>query len=251
MDFQVVSDMHLDMRQSLSDVALPKRKAPILSIAGDLASGVDPQFGEMLQAVAEPFDAVLFVPGNHEHYGGNMSPQKMDERIEQICSRLPNVIFLNKRRIDIRGVAYIGATLWTNCPNDDSLLNDFGHIDGGRFTPQRENAIHREHRDWIRKAVKQAKKDDCFGAVVITHHAPDMALSTGVQASRAGALKPFYFASDMADLARDPFIQVWHSGHTHEAYKMRREPGGTLYVSNAMGYQYEKTGYSTCAAVRI
>ena len=53
----------------------------------------------------------------------------------------------------------------------------------------------------------------------------------------------------MTDLAHDPFIQVWVHGHTHESYRLQIDPGGTIFASNALGYEREDTGYSKNQAV--
>jgi len=252
MDFQIASDLHLDTRGGIDadESVLPKRNAPILILAGDLASASDPDYPEMLAKVAEPFDAVLYIPGNHEYYDSNTTVARMDERIEEICYSIGNVIYMNKRRIDINGFAYIGATLWTNCPNDPTPLNDFSHIDNGRFTPAEENRMHREHRDYIKKAVNYAKRDGLYGAVVMSHHAPDRALERDVL-SRPERLFPYYFASDMSGVVHDPFINVWVHGHTHESYRMEIDRDGTIFASNALGYENEITGYTNDAVLRI
>jgi predicted phosphohydrolase len=252
MDFQVVSDLHLDTRGGFDapDHAFPQRKAPILVLAGDLASAMDPDYEDMLAKVAEPFDMVLYVPGNHEYYGSEVSVERMDERIEEICYSVGNVVYLNKRRVDIKGISYIGATLWTNCPNDSSPMNDFSHINNGDFTPAQENRIHREHRDWLKGAIKQSKRDRCAGAVVITHHAPDTRLQRGT-VSRPPEIFPYYFASDMRDLTTDSYVQVWVHGHTHESYRWQMQPHGTIFASNALGYERENTGFSDDAILRI
>lgn len=248
MNFQIASDLHLEFRSGVSI----RRNAPLLVLAGDICPAAEPFFTHAISAVAEPFDAVMYVPGNHEYYGFGSSPAAVDAHIERLCySQLRNVIFMNKRRVDIGGFAYIGATLWTNCPSDESKLNDFGYIDSGDFSPARMNALHREHRDWIKSAIKQSKRDGMTGAVVITHHAPDKMLAkyaTDNPRSK-GDISSFYYANDMADVTRDPFVQVFVHGHTHEAYRMQPKANAPIYVSNALGYPEERTGYSNGGAV--
>ena len=250
MNFQIASDLHFDTRDGLYSTEYPVRKAPLLILAGDVASAMDPDYQDMLERVAEPFDMVLYVPGNHEYYGSNISVERMDERIEEICYSVGNIVYLNKRRINIRGMAYIGATLWTNCPNEAKYMNDFSHINSGRFTPATENRLHREHKQWLGDAIRSAKRDGCVGAVVVTHHAPDRALELDTH-SRDPVLFPWYYSSDMGNLTHDPFVQVWVHGHTHEAYRMQIDEGGTIFASNALGYQREDTGYSTQAVLRL
>jgi predicted MPP superfamily phosphohydrolase len=252
MNFQIASDLHLDTRGGLNapDSAFPVRRAPVLLLAGDVCSATDPDYFEILSKVAKPFDAVMYIPGNHEYYGSDVDPQQLDKEIERVCYDVGNVVYLNKRRVNLRNIAYIGATLWTNCPNDPTPMNDFRHINRGKFTPAEENWLHRDYRDWIKKAVNSAKREGCYGAVVMTHHAPDRALEYGTT-SRDPYVFPYYFASDMSDIVHDPFIQVWVHGHTHESYRLQLDDGGPIFASNALGYEGEHTGYSNQAVLRI
>ena len=255
MNFQIASDLHIDMKGGLSapDYAYPTRNAPILILAGDVCSAADPDFQDILARVAEPFKLVFYIPGNHEYYGCNRSIQAVDSMIEKMCFEIGNVVYLNKRRVDIRGIAFIGATLWANCPNDDSLMNDFSQIDGGRFSPREEQRIHKEHKEWLNKAVKKARSDGCIGAVVMTHHAPTDELADLVKMrNRTAEYVPFYYARDLgADLVHNDFVQVWIHGHTHASYRAQIDDAGTIFASNALGYDNESTGYTERAVLRI
>lgn len=247
MIFQIASDLHLDTRGGLNapESAYPKPGAEILLLAGDLCQVNDPNYIDMLAKVCKPFKLVLYVAGNHEYYG-NIPMNKIDEEIERCCQKVGNVIYMNNKRVDIDKLAFIGTTMWTNCPNDSSLMNDFVQLttrSGEPFSPMEENRLHTKDKNWVAKAITQAKDDNMSGAVVITHHAPLQGLPHGEHVSGPDYV-PFYFSSDLNDLFFDNFIGCWAHGHTHETYMHRLSSGGdTLFVTNALGYDDENPKY--------
>lgn len=256
MNFQIASDLHIDTKGGLHapDYTYPSRTAPILVLAGDVCSASDPDYESILQRVAAPFKLVFYVPGNHEYYGsGSRSVAQVDSMIEKACFSIGNIVYLNKRRVDIRGIAYIGATLWTNCPTGDtSLMNDFNQIQDGRFGPRDENKLHKEHREWLKKTLKSAKRDGCVGAVVVSHHAPVGELADlSVRSERSTNFFPYYYATDMGNIPHDPFVQVWVHGHTHVSYRVQLDEAGTIFATNALGYDGERTGYTDRAVLKI
>lgn len=250
MDFQVASDLHIETHGGLNapQSCYPVRSAPILALCGDVYPFSRPEYPEILRRVAEPFDMVMYVPGNHEYYGTSINS---DRGIENTCFSVGNVVYMNKRSINIRGMQFIGATMWVNNPTDPPaalVMNDYSTIDG--MTPKRSNSLHKDHKGFLTRAVNQAKKDGRVGAVVMTHHAPDDRLAFDIS-SRPPSTFPFYFATDMKSLTSDSFIKVWCHGHTHESYRTRLDPMGPIFASNALGYPSENTGYNRHAVFRI
>lgn len=250
MDFQIASDLHIETHGGLnaSPSCYPVRVAAVLVLCGDMYPFSRPEYPEILRRVAEPFDMVMYVPGNHEYYDGSI---EMDPQIEKACFAAGNVLYMNKRSININGMQFIGATLWTDNPTDSSgeqIMNDYSLIK--KFTPKQSNSIHKEHREYIIKAVNQAKKDKRLGAVIMSHHVPDDRLAFDIT-SRPPATFPFYFSTDMKSVTSDPFVKVWCHGHTHESYRTRFEGKGTIFASNALGYPGENTGYNQNAVMRI
>ena len=250
MDFQIASDLHIDTHGGLNAPAscFPIRKAPILLLCGDVYPFAKPEYPEILKRVAEPFEMVMYVPGNHEYYDSSYS---IDPVIEEACFSLGNVVFMNKRSVNIREMQFIGATLWTNNPTDESArrtMNDYAFIHN--MTPRRSHDIHKEHREFIVQSVKSAKQEGRVGAVVMTHHVPDNRLAFDIT-SRSPDVFPFYFSSDMQGVTNDGFIKVWAHGHSHEAYRTKLASTGPIFASNALGYPGEKTGYSRNAVMRL
>lgn len=249
MDFQCASDLHIDTHGGLHAPisCYPVRVSPILILCGDVYPFSRPEYPEIMRRVAEPFDMVLYVPGNHEHYD---LPLNIDTEIEDACFSLGNVVYMNKRSIALYNIQFIGATLWTNNPTDTGTetMNDYTFISG--MTPKKSNELHREHAKYIRQAVNQAEKNGRAGAVIMTHHAPDHRLAAAC-VSRAEDSFPFYFCSDMQDVTRNPFVKAWCHGHTHESYRTRLDDNGPMFLTNACGYPDEETGYTRNAVFKI
>lgn len=259
--FQLCSDLHFEMRGGLraSPETYPKRAAPILVIAGDLYPAGAPEFKEILRRVAEPYEMTLYIPGNHEFYGYKGEMKTLERKIADTANSLNRVFCLNQKSLDIAGITFIGATMWTDPPKElwsscTSLFNDYHSIkqeNGTPYTPEKLYSVHKRHGKFLEKALSQSKKNpQCNGAVIVTHHAPDRRLSLET-ASRPKGLFPFYFASDMKSMVDDPYVKVWCHGHSHESHCVRLEPWGPIFASNAKGYPGEKTGYTNAACISL
>jgi hypothetical protein len=249
MDFQLASDLHIDTHGGLRAPAscYPVRASPILVLCGDVFPFSRAEYPEIMRRVAEPFDMVLYVPGNHEYYE---VPLNSDTAIEDACFSLGNVVFMNKRSITLHNTQFIGATLWTDNPinSGTTLMNDYTYIGG--MTPRKSYELHKEHRKFIIDSVGQAQRDGRACAVIMTHHAPDLRLSLGCS-SRAEESFPFYFANDMQAVTRNPFVKAWCHGHTHESYRTKLDNDGPVFLTNACGYPDEDTGYLRSAVFKL
>lgn len=266
MSFVLASDLHLEflppwLQQNIPEHMLPDpSSAHLLVLAGDVGNIVQPNFRSKLATLAEPYTMVLYVPGNHEYYDETLStPMNLLEReMEAACMSTPNVVFMQKRSVVIRDTIFMGCTLWTDpAPSFwfDPPVRDYSMICGFRpgvaVTPKETAGIHKEHAAWLRSEIKRAKK--LIGvrqAVVVTHHCPDIALSKECR-NRKVSTRPWYYATDMADLVSDPFIHTWCHGHTHESYVYRSPSTGVSFATNALGYQNEDTGFQRNAVVKF
>lgn len=259
-DFQLCSDLHLEMRGGLRAGvdAYPKPVAPILVLAGDLYPAGSAEFKEILRRATEGFQLALYVPGNHEYYGSTGSMERLESMVADKANSLSNVFCLNRKSLNVGDITFIGATMWTNPPKstwDDGVtdFNDYHAIkrDGGSgYTPSELYAVHKRHSAYLGRAVTAAKRTGAKSAVVVTHHVPDVRLSAET-GSRPRNLFPFYFATDMDKLAGDPFVKIWCHGHSHESHCIRLDPWGPLFACNARGYPNERTGYVNNAVVNV
>jgi predicted MPP superfamily phosphohydrolase len=259
-----VSDTHLDFdwalrkRFKLSSVWEPIEmdtdKDTVLLIAGDLWIGArsalhagDSWLGKM----STRFKHVVFVLGNHDLWGTNISNfyRKLREII--VRSGMTNVHLLEKSSVVIDGYRFIGSTLWTDMNRGDPLTkmsmditmrNDHMQI---RVGP----AYHRfKWFDWI--AAHQAAKQFIIEAatrspepcIVLSHHAPTP-LSTDPRHIDKQLENGFY-CSDLTDIVFDhPNIILWHHGHVHKKFDYL--VGNTRFICNPRGYlgQNDNTGY--------
>ncbi len=244
MKIHLLSDLHLELSSYPYDQEA-LRQADVVVLAGDIDVGTAGLFfaEELLQAA--PHVQIIYVAGNHEHYGFDL-PKNLSS-FRELTSNHPQIHFLENQEAMIGGVRFLGATLWTNFelytdgPNDEFGvvlnkgngtwgLHDFSVIgyNGRRFSPDDSLALHRASVAWFRE-----KLDTPFEGktVVVSHHAP----SEGSVAARfyEHPLTPC-FVSKLDHLVAQ--ADLWLHGHTHDSFCYEVE--GTRVVCNPRGYAY-------------
>jgi hypothetical protein len=256
--------VHLDVRDSGDgfDFALDIT-SPTLVIAGDVAPFVHPKYRDYMRMLTKNHGNVAYVPGNHEYYGSTVSVEGANDYMERTCRSLDtNVRFLRANgdtlRVPGTDVCILGATGWTDLDPSVShiykdLLNDFKSIrvSPDRFiSPRDMTVLHGIDRKWIGEMSKRCC-DMGLRPVVVTHHSPDRRLSIHNDKRVVGGYGPLYYASDMEPLYRMPCIRVWCYGHTHESSVMRLPGTETVFVTNALGYPTEHTGFARGAGLNL
>jgi hypothetical protein len=185
------------------------------------------------------------------------------DAIERVCDSLATPVTLLRAGaagFDVPGsrTRVVGATLWTHLPPGmaavaPQMLNDFRYIKTG---PARDlavedvNAMHAADKAWLARAIGAAHADG-RAAAVVTHHAPDAALAVNNASHAADGMGVFYYCSDMAGVMRLPGIAVWMYGHCHESGVMRLRGLDYPFVTNALGYPDERTGYAEGARIEV
>ena len=127
---------------------------------------------------------VLYVPGNHEFYGGSIAGTLNSSR-HSAPARAVRV--LDDEEVVIDGVRFLGSTLWTDfrlfgdgeqrtAAMAEALrfMRDYSRIflDDAlqqRFTPLDSAALFQRHAAWLAQRLAQPHDGP---TVVITHHAP-------------------------------------------------------------------------------
>jgi predicted phosphodiesterase len=233
MKIRIHSDLHLEFQQWNP----PKTDADIVVLAGDIHVGVR---GVEWARRSFPLSPVVYVPGNHEFYGGDMQ-DLIEELVVQ--GRRLGVDVLDGRSLLIGGVRILGLTLWTDFAlrGADSKSIDYAMADarygmndfhlirygGRRFHPADARAIHLEQVRWLRAKLGE----DFEGCtVVVTHHLPHR---RSIHPKYEGSGLNPSFASDLADLM-GPSVSLWIHGHTHESFDY--VVNGTRVVCNPRGY---------------
>ena len=241
-----VSDLHIDV----SMYELPKvdtDKESVLTVAGDLCEmgfGTFPWEGWFYKHCPR-FKAVIFVPGNHESYGGIWG--KALEHLRDLAKKIPNLHVLEKDFVAIDDVIFVGTTFWTDCDNGNHLtymrlkmaMADFHEI--REFNPQMSHEENKKSVAFLKKFSEEfdqlSKPGDRL--VVITHHPPTrQAEDPKYSASPiAGG-----FTSFLDEVVYEVEADLWLYGHVHYAYDFKLF--GTRMLCNPRGYHSPRTGMS-------
>lgn len=247
----VYSDLHTEFADWTPPAAI--NDVDVVVLAGDI--------GVRMQGLAWAIDAfprtpVVYVCGNHEFYGA--STPRLITKLKQKAAGT-NVVVLDADRIDIAGVRFLGATLWTDfClfgreKRDQhgeiarDRMNDFRRIrvspTFSRLTPRAVSAFHARARAWLTTELGQPFSGP---TVVVSHHAP--MLASVPPAFRHDPLSAAY-ASDLTALL-DGRADLWIHGHTH--FAVDTWFGGTRIVSNQRGYPDEPAvGFQPACIVEV
>lgn len=231
MKLNVLSDLHL----SLAPLPVPQNDADVVVLAGDIARPKEAI--AWARGFAKP---VLYVPGNHEFYGGSIDGTVAELRR---LSAGTNIRVLEDDEVAIGGVRFLGTTLWTDFmlsgegPERQAamqaaqrFMRDFAVIRTGEatFTPQDSAALFARHAAWLagRLAAPHAGP-----TVVITHHAPS---TKSIHARFAGSALNACFVSDAERLIDGRRAALWIHGHTHDGFDY--VVNGTRVLCNPRGY---------------
>ena len=248
MKIQIISDLHQEF--GISDLSF--ENADLVILAGDINLGT--KGIEWIKKYI-PNKPVIYILGNHEYYKGTY-PNTLHKIIS--ASNDSNVTVLENNRVEINGIRFHGATLWTDFslfgnPVEygmicQSKMNDYKLI---RRDPSYSKLrsidsfkTHQISRAWLEESLEESKE---YKNVVITHHAPSIK-----------SVPEFYkndpvtaaYASDLEALITKYNPPYWIHGHIHTPinYKV----GKTEIICNPHGYINEKyNGYDRELIIEI
>jgi predicted phosphodiesterase len=231
MRLNVLSDLHL----SRGPLAIPENDAEVVVLAGDIARPKEAI--AWASGFAKP---VLYVPGNHEFYGGSIEDTVAELRR---LSAGTGIRVLDNDEVVLGGVRFLGTTLWTDfmlfgeggkraaaMREAQRFMRDFSAIrlGGAPFTPAASAALFAEHAAWLAGKLAQPHAGP---TVVITHHAPSR---DSIHPRFADSLLNACFVSDAQELAGADRACLWIHGHTHDSFDY--ELKGTRVLCNPRGY---------------
>lgn len=253
MKINYMSDLHLEFGYQ------PLPGGDVLILAGDICEArsyikqhhstrladSDPgayRYVDFFDKECAKYNKVFYVMGNHEHYHG-----RFDRTYDELKGRLPsNVTLLEKECVEHDGVVFMGATLWTNCNNADSLtlyhlkamMNDYRVVQNHykdkniyhKLVPEVTFREHVKTMQWMRLMLSEHRQKP---VVVITHHAPSF---KSVPPQFVGdTLMNGGYASELSeDILDNENIRFWIHGHMHDPVDY--EIGSTRVISNPRGY---------------
>ena len=231
MRLHIYSDLHLEF----APLEPPDTGADVVILAGDIhvqTRGV----GWAAQVFRRP---VIYVPGNHEYYGGHFKNTlaKMRDRASET-----RVHVLDRDEVVIDGVRFLGATLWTDFSATGNLvlaaldarqrMTDYRRIRAASYRRLRPSDVVEDHRESV--SFLRAKLAQPFEGktVVVTHHAPSTRSIAARFRDDPGHLNAAY-VNRLEDLLGPP-VSLWVHGHTHTSFDY--ELLGTRVVCNPRGY---------------
>lgn len=250
---QLISDVHLEF-QGTHNIS---QSAPYLVLAGDIGVVKENAYKEFLFSMAEKYEKVFVLAGNHEFYGSTV--EKTMLTMKNICNEHPNLFFLNRTRYMLaEKVRLIGTVLWSDIPEEYRSdiqwnINDYFKItsthitafdytdikDVGflpviisrKITPTDTTTWFEQDVKWIQEEIEDARAKG-EQLIIATHHAPvmDCGNSDGEYEVRSMA---HAFCSSLSHLFGDP-VTHWLFGHTHWFYDITIS--GTRVVNNPEGY---------------
>lgn len=264
MKIAFASDLHLEFGGA--DFDLPD--ADVLLLAGDicvieyLKNKDSRQYNdcvEFFKAVSAKYEHVLWIPGNHEFYGGVMGYQSRDivfKFLEELKITNVNYNECGSSIFSIGYAVFVTATLWTDFKGASPLImnnaqhgmNDYRRImiadqtfdSGVRYITAKDiHNVNTMHNTYIKKTIDYMARNGIFNKfVVMTHHAPNV---KSASTNKPSELDYAYCCSNLDDFILDnPQIKYWIHGHTHN--NSNYMIGETNVLSNCRGYVgYEAT----------
>jgi len=234
MRLAVLSDLHL----SVADMPVPALDCDLVILAGDIAR--PQQAIEWARQFPQP---VIYVPGNHEYYGGSLAGTQ-DALLRLSADSRIHVLDQSELRLD--GVRFLGCTLWTDFRMEPDqkrreelmaqaslFIRDFSRIklsdeSEQLFTPAASCQLFDQSVAWLENRFAEPFSGP---TVVISHHAPSPA---SIHPKYAGSPVNLAFVSDLdAQLSRwQP--SLWVHGHVHDSFDYRIHD--TRVLCNPRGY---------------
>ena len=219
------------MHLSVAGLDVPATDADFLVLAGDIAR----------PAAAIPWAArlgkpVVYVPGNHEFYGGSLDGTIAE--LKRLAAGTP-VHVLDNEALVVDGVRFLGSTLWSDFmlrgPGEpraaamreaERLMRDFQRIEA--FSPEESARLFRRNAAWLERMLREPHEGP---TVVVTHHAPS---PMSIHPRFAGSLLNGCFVSDAERLVDGRRCALWIHGHTHDSFDYRLN--GARVLCNPRGY---------------
>jgi Icc-related predicted phosphoesterase len=258
MKIALASDLHLEFGPL---TVVNSEQADVLVLAGDILIAADlyrykkhrdvlsdgsalvvayNRYVDFFASATTQFKKIIWVPGNHEHYHGNLIHTR--PFCEQFLKdeAFANVVFMDQDVLTIEDTTFFGATLWTNLNKRDPIammvaqdyMNDYKEIGNGPrpMIPRDTVEAHEATLKRIQETLEKSEK-----LVVVGHHSPST-LSTHLRFQKPQhEYTNWSYHSDLSEFILDnPKIKLWIHGHVHDDFDYMI--GSTRITCNPRGY---------------
>jgi predicted phosphohydrolase len=201
--FQIISDIHLEKKKYENNILMNPIKSKYLILAGDIGNPLKNNYKEYLKYCSYHYERTFLISGNHEYW--NNTIERCDKLIDQICSSLNNVYYLNNSFYDLqlfsKKIRIYGSTLWSYAienPSiisyDNKLIKDFG--------------FHKRNALFMRSYLNLRKNPS---DIIITHHSPSFNL---INKKWKNSDSRYLYASNLDHLLNEN--KYWICGHLHD-----------------------------------
>lgn len=248
MKIQIISDLHVEVNgmPNPDDFACD---ADIMIVAGDVgpAPTVMPVIAHISRHVK---DRVFYLPGNHEPYGLDTTWDETVEFLKREAFKYTVDLLDTTAPAFCQGLAFGGATLWTNYRLYDSFrirkqqycmaaaargMNDFKRIKD--MVPE-----------WV--ANRSGREASLLGGwdfdIGVSHHLPT---AQSLDPKYQGSVLNAAFASNYDYLLEGK--KLWVHGHTHTSLDYIHEKTGCRVVCNPKGYGDENPAFDPRKVIQI
>lgn len=231
MKIGVLSDLYI---KNLGALPQPADQPDVLVLAGNIGAGLDG-----FEWAAKTYDCpIVYVLGNHSYWDRDI--ETFDDEVRSMAWGT-NVHFLQNETLVIRGVRFIGSTLWTDFGlfGDTQAAmrlaretsSDYRRIRNGRgefVTPDDIYLRHQQAVEYLRRTATQPYDEG--HTVVVTHHAPSLrSVPSAYQQDGMSAC----FASHLDWLVSEADAMLWIHAGEHECVDYLI--GTTRLVANPRG----------------
>lgn len=250
MTLNYASDLHLEFpenREWLRRNPL-QGQGGVLLLAGDVMP-----FGELrkhrdiLKTWSDQYEQVLWLPGNHEYYGGDIT-ERSGPLDEQLTS---NVRLLNDAVWYAPGLRILCTTLWTHIGqlNESNIRRNVADYHAIRhhnrlLLPAHTMRLHEASLQWLTTELAKPFADT---TVVATHHVPTL---LHYPPEYVGSTINEAFAVELHHLIQNCGATHWIYGH-HHSNTAPFTIGNTRMLTNQLGYvaQGEHQGFDNGAVL--
>lgn len=247
MEFQIISDLHLEYYYTLPDInKIFKKAAPNLILTGDICYFKHPNFLKFFSEISKMYKYIYFVPGNHEYYSHYEIPDccfsEIDYIIEEKLKNFKNVYFLQKNYIELDNIIIGGATMWCetnkdliNHPHAKILTNDCFMKLKNKYIPvlSKIKKINKIHTRWLEDFIKISNEKN-KKVIVLTHYLPSIKCIN--KKYKFSPINEFYYTSCDHLFKR---VDYWIAGHTHHSLHIKED--GCHIIINPVGTPDEET----------
>lgn len=232
----IVSDLHLEFNNGRWQELFRGKLGKYLIVAGDLCEVRNAEeFRRFFDLVTTIYRYVIYVPGNHEYYGGYLDDGPIREILKSYGD---TVVFLQDSFHEFaedRLVVY-GTTLWTSSAGDVNVdhyvarqMTDYKVIyqrypDLSRppfgawkipITRQGMIDLHQDKYNMLETFLEEMADERTLTKIVVTHHPPMRELVNAKESYLASG-----YSSDLRSRLVKLDFDYWICGHTHHAKEL-------------------------------